>query len=181
MKRVMYVLGMTLVLCCCSTKEEKSPDSVTTEVKSESNVKPLYSFYDFCQENPGCEISGFSGNEDFGRWSNGDTATIELMAVPKAEVTVKLDVDRIICPDEPLRFDVEVNGEKISHFSTNGNSTVFVNVPKENLGADGSIRMMFIFENAAKPGKYNPENHDGRKLGFALRNVTVYGYCLNKD
>ena len=66
MKRVMYVLGMTLALCCCSTKEEKSPDSVTTEVKSESNVKHLYSFYDFCQENPGCEISGFKNRQGVG-------------------------------------------------------------------------------------------------------------------
>ena len=181
MKRFMYVLGMTLALCCCSTKEEKTSVPASTEVESESNVKHLYSYYDFCQEDLGCESSGFSGNEDFGRWSNGDTATIELMAAPKAEVTVKLDVDRVICPDEPLRFNVEVNGERVSHFSTNGNSSVFVNVPKENLGSDGSVRMMFIFENAAKPGKYDPENHDGRKLGFAIKNVTVYGYYLNKD
>lgn len=181
MKRFMYVLGMTLALCCCSTKEEKTSVPASTEVECESNVKHLYSYYDFCQEDLGCEISGFSGNEDFGRWSNGDTATIELMAAPKAEVTVKLDVDRVICPDEPLRFNVEVNGERVSHFSTNGNSSVFVNVPKENLGSDGSVRMMFIFENAAKPGKYDPENHDGRKLGFAIKNVTVYGYYLNKD
>ncbi len=181
MKRVIYVFGMILALCCCSTKEKETPDSASSEVKSESNVNHLYSFYDFCQENPGCEISGFSGNEDFGRWSNGDTATIELMAAPKAEVTVKLDVDRVICPDEPLRFNVEVNGERVSQISTNGHSSVFVNVPKENLGADGSVRMMFIFENAAKPSKYNPENHDGRKLGFAVKNVTVYGYYLNRN
>ncbi len=178
----MYVVGMTLAMCCCSTKEEKAPVSGSTEIKSESesDVNHLYSYYDFRQENPGCEISGFSGNENFGRWSNGDTATIDLMAAPMSEVTVKLDVDRVICPDEPLKFDVEVNGEHLSHISTNGNSSVFVNVPKDNLGADGSIRMMFIFENAAKPSKYNPENHDGRKLGFALSGITLYGYSLKK-
>lgn len=178
MKRVMYVVGMALALCCCSSKEEKSQTSVSTGIEEESNINHLYSFYDLRQENPGCEISGFSENESFGRWSNGDTVTIALMAAPKAEVTIRLDVNRVICPDEPLKFDVEVNGERVSHISTTGNNSVYVNVPKEILGADGSVRMMFIFENAALPGKYNPENQDPRKLGFALSGITVYGYSF---
>ncbi len=181
MKRIMYLLGMALTLCCCSSKEDKAAAPAETETQSDSNVNHLYSYFDFRQENPGCEISGFSGNESFGSWSNGDTATIDFMAAPMAEITVRLDVDRVITPDnEPFVFNVEVNGEKVSHVSTNANSSVFVNVPKENLGADGSVRMMFIFENAAQPSKYNPDNHDGRKLGFALSGVTVYGYSLKK-
>ena len=103
------------------------------------------------------------------------------MAAPMAEITVRLDVDRVITPEsEPFEFDVEVNGARVSHIATNGNNSVYVNVPKENLGADGSARLIFIFKNAAKPGKYNPENPDPRKLGFALSGITVYGYSLKK-
>lgn len=179
MKRIIYMLGMVLTLCCCSQKGDKAP--VADENEAETNVKHLYTYYDFSKEDPGCEISGFSGNESFGRWSNGDTAIVDLMAAPMAEVTVRLDVDRVITPDDiPFVFYVDVNGERLSHISTNGNNSVYVNVPKKNLGADGSCRLVFVFENASTPSKYNPDNHDGRKLGFALSGVTLYGYSLKK-
>ncbi len=177
MKNVIYFLGMVLAMCCCSSKEDKA--SVAASEGATDNVTHLYTYYDFRKENPGCEIEGFSGSDDFGRWSNGDTATVELMAAPMAEITLRLDVDRVITPrDIPFVFDVEVNGAKIAHLSTNALSTVYVNVPKENIGADGSARVKFIFENAAQPSKYNPENTDGRKLGFALSGITLYGYSL---
>lgn len=179
MKRIMYVLGMVLALVGCSSKEEKGSSSVTGDSIGDSKINYLYSSYDFRQDNPGCEISGFSDNESFGRWSNGDTATIDLMAAPMAEITVKMDVDRVITPEDiPFEFEVEVNGEHVSHISTNGHNSVFVNIGKENMGADGSVRMMFIFKNATTPDKYNPENHDGRKLGFGISGLTVYGYSL---
>lgn len=179
MKHIMYVWGMLLAMCCCSSKEDKSP--VAEETKRDSGVNHLFAYYDLRNEDPGCEISGFSGCEGFGRWSNGDTAIVDLMAAPMAEITAKLYIDRVICPDsEPFEFDVEVNGDRLSHYAVNGHSTVYVNVPKENLGADGSARLVFIFKNAAKPGKYNPENHDGRKLGFAVTDITVYGYSQKK-
>lgn len=98
-----------------------------------------------------------------------------------AEITARLDIDRVVTPDDiPFVFNVEVNGERVAHISTSGNNSVYVNVPKENLGADGSARLIVIFENAALPGKYNPENPDPRKLGFALSGITVYGYSLKK-
>ena len=179
MKSVIYALGMALALSCCSTKEENTQSSASSEAKSDTGVNHLYSFFDFCSDDPGCGFSGFSDKESFGRWSCTDTATIELMVAPKAEITVKLDVNRVMCPENvALEMNVEVNGEKVSHYSVFGNSSVYVNVPKENIGADGSARLMFIFETAAQPGKYNPENKDPRKLGFALSGVTVYGYCL---
>ncbi|MBQ0156893.1 MAG: hypothetical protein KBT22_10025 [Bacteroidales bacterium] len=179
MKRFLYIFGMAMTLCCCSSKEDKSPAAEAT--KSDSGVNHLYAYYDLRNEDPGCEVSGFSGCESFGRWSDGDTAIVDLMAAPMAEITAKLCIDRVICPDsEPFEFDVEVNGDRLSHYAVNGHSTVYVNVPKENLGADGSARLVFIFKNAAKPGKYNPENHDGRKLGFAVTNITVYGYSQKK-
>lgn len=179
MKHIMYVLGMVLAMCSCSTKEEKVTSS--EESKVDSGVNHLYQYYDFRQEEPGCEFSGFSGSNAFGRWSSGDTAIVDLMAAPMAEITVKLYIDRVICPDsEPFEFDVEVNGDRLSHYSINGHSSVYVNVPKENLGADGSARLIFIFKNAAKPSKYNPENEDPRKLGFAVTDITVYGYSPKK-
>ena len=178
MKRIMYALGMALALCCCSSKEDKASSD---GFESESKVNHIYSYYDLREENPGCDIYGFCSKEDFGRWSNGDTVIVDLMAAPMAEITVRLDVDRVITPEsEPFEFDVDVNGARVSHIATNGNNSVYVNVPKENLGADGSARLIFIFKNAAKPGKYNPENPDPRKLGFALSGITVYGYSLKK-
>ncbi|MBR5210913.1 MAG: hypothetical protein UH850_11690 [Paludibacteraceae bacterium] len=179
MKRIMYVLGMVFALCCCSSNGDKASSDAIND--NGSNVNYLYSYYDFRQENPGCDIYGFCSKEDFGRWSNGDTVIIDLMAAPMAEITARLDIDRVVTPDNiPFVFNVEVNGERVAHISTTGNNSVYVNVPKENLGADGSARLIVVFENAALPGKYNPENPDPRKLGFALSGITVYGYSLKK-
>lgn len=176
----MYLLGMAMALCCCSTKEENTTSNATGSTNA-SNVDFLYSFYDFCKEDPGCGAYGFSDYESFGRWSNSDTATIELNLGSVSEATVKLNVDRVVCPEsEALEMDVEVNGEHMSHMYTHGNSAIYVNMGKENIGADGSARLRFIFKNAAKPSKYNPENTDPRKLGFAISGVTVYGYGLKK-
>ncbi len=178
-KKFFYALGMVFAMCCCSSNGDNvSYDAINDY---ESNVTHLYSYYDLRQENPGCDIYGFCDKEDFGRWSNGDTVIIDLMAAPMAEITVKLDIDRVVTPaDIPFVFNVDVNGERLSHFSISGYSSVYVNVPKEYLGADGSARLIVVFENAALPGKYNPENPDPRKLGFALSGITVYGYSLKK-
>lgn len=178
MKRIAYILGMVLTLCCCSNNGGNG--SSAKEEFDESGVKHLYSYYDLRQENPGCEIYGFSNNDPFGRWSNGDTSIVDIMTAPMAEFTAKIYVERVICPDEPFEFDVEVNGAHLSHYATNGQDMIYVNVPKENVGADGSVRMMFIYKNAAYPSKYNPDNHDGRKLGCVISDITVYGYSLNK-
>lgn len=175
MKRIMYVFGMVLALCCCSTKENTTASS---ESNNDSKVNYLYSTYDFTQEPVGCDIYGFSGNESFGRWTYGDTAIIDLKTAPLAEFTAKFDISMIGVVGEPLVFDVNVNGNVVSHVSTNGGEPIFVNVSKECVGVDGSARIFFIFKNASVPAKYNPENKDPRKLGLALRGMTVYGYSL---
>lgn len=175
MKRILfYALGMVVAMCCCSTKEDKASSSESKD----SNINYLYSSYDLTQENPGCDLYGFSGNESFGRWTYADTAIIDLKVAPMAEFTAKLDLSMIGVVGEALEFDVNVNGDVISHVSTNGGEPVFVNVSKEKLGMDGSARLFFMFKNATLPSKYNPDNKDPRKLGFALRGITVYGYSL---
>ncbi|MCQ2189855.1 MAG: hypothetical protein MJZ00_08125 [Paludibacteraceae bacterium] len=178
MKSIMYFLGMAFAMCCCSSKQEPVEAAAQSESEKDSNVNHFYSFYDFSKEDPGCEFSGFSGDESFGRWSSGDTSTIDLMTAPMAEFTARLDVHRIGTEGEPIEFDVLVNSEPVSHVSTNGHESVYVNVSKENVGADGSARLMLAFKNAAKPSKYNPESKDPRKLGIALSSVTVYGYSM---
>lgn len=182
MKKLFYaVFGLAALFTSCTSPVNVNEGKVNTPsvyVEGKGNVSNIFSFYDFTQENPGCEINGFCGNEDFGRWTNADTAIIDLNTAPMAEFTVKLNIDRVITPEtEPLVFDVQVNGEKIAHEATNG-GIIYINVPKEKVGADGFARLLFLFENAAKPSKYNPQNTDPRKLGFGLRNVTVYGYSV---
>ena len=63
MKRIMYVLGMVFALCCCSSNGDKASSDAIND--NGSNVNYLYSYYDFRQENPGCDIYGFCSKEDF--------------------------------------------------------------------------------------------------------------------
>lgn len=181
MKRFIYILGMALTMCCCTSKEENTSSSTLVETKSESGVNYLYSHYDFRKEDPGCKFSGFSCCEKFGRWSEGDTSIVNLRVAPMSEITVRMDVDRVISPDTvPFEFNVFVNESRLAHFATGGNISVYMNVPKENVGADGSLNLMLVYENATQPSKINPNLNDDRKLGFGLKGVTIYGYSLKK-
>lgn len=179
-RQIMSIFGIAVLLSCCSTNNTHTLSDHQEDSHSElSESINLYSTYDLSKENPGCELTGFCVNEPFGRWTDGDTATIGLMTAPMAEVTVKLNVDRVITPDnEPFELDIEVNGERLSHISTNSGNSIYVNIQNKYIGADGFVRLMFIFRNAAYPSKYNPGNGDGRKLGFAISGLTVYGYTL---
>lgn len=179
MKHLFYVLGMVLAMCCCSTKGVNTTSN-SSESKNEPDVNYLYKVYDLTTDNLDFDLYGFSGNESFGRWTYGDTAILDLKAAPMSEFTAKLDISMIGVAGEPLEFDINVNGDVISHVSTNGGEPVYVNVPKERVGMDGSARIFFLFKNATYPSKYNPENTDPRKLGFALRGITLYGYSLKQ-
>ena len=73
MKRIMYVLGMVFALCCCSSNGDKASSDAIND--NGSNVNYLYSYYDFRQEDPGCDIYGFCSKEDF-----GNNLTLQLIA-----------------------------------------------------------------------------------------------------
>ena len=100
---------------------------------------------------------------------------ISLLQTHLPKYTARLEILKVILPDEPLEFDVEANGNVLSHVSTNGGVS-FVNVSKEFVAEDGTSSLMLIFKNATQPSKYYPGNQDQRKLGLILKSITVYGY-----
>lgn len=176
-KSLLALFGLTALLSGCTGPVE--PDhsvSARGYVIDKGYVDCKFCYFDFSKEPSGCEVHGFSGAESFGRWSCEDTASIDLPITPQSEFTAKLNIDRVILPNEiPLEFDVLSNGNFVSHVSTNG-GLVFVNVTKENVSDSGTTRLTLIFKNAALPSKYYPECQDNRKLGLALKSITAYGY-----
>lgn len=177
-------MTVALLSSCSSstTVETDNGMNATAFVNGFGNVTSIFSYYDLTQEEIACQIYGFCGSEGFGRWSNGDTVLIDLQTEAKSEFTAKLRVDRVITPDEEaFVFDVIANDEYLTQISLHGGGNVYVNVPKEHVNEDGSVRLTLAFHNAALPGKYNPENKDGRKLGLCLKNITLYGYSVEDD
>ena len=184
-KSILAVWGVAALLCSCSSStsvETESGMKASAFVNGIGNVNSTFSYYDLTKVDAECELYGFCGSEGFGRWSNGDTAIIDLKTEPKSEFTVKMCIDRVITPDdEAFVFDVLANNEPLTQISIHGRGNAYVNVPKSMVGGDGSVRLTLAFKNAALPAKYNPENKDGRKLGMAIKDITLYGYNLEEN
>ncbi|MBQ0156894.1 MAG: hypothetical protein KBT22_10030 [Bacteroidales bacterium] len=182
-KTFFYALGMAAMLCGCGSDSVVVDGNLMTStgfVGGLGNVTTTTSYYDFKEEDPQCTITGFSQIEDFGRWSSEDSCMVVFdKIVPNSELTAKLNVT-MTCPSgEPVKYNVYANGAYIcSGESFAGN--IYVNIPAEKVGDNDNLTLSFKIKNPVRPIDINPKIYDSRLLGFAVADITLYGYSMDE-
>lgn len=185
MKKIFfYALGMAAMLCGCSSgsvEEDENHMTATGLVGGLGNVVMSASYYDFKEENPGCEFSGFSQLENFGRWTSEDSCTIWFdNIVPNSELTVKIGVVMTSPSGEATKYDAYANGSYICSGETYPGS-VYVNIPADKVGDNENLSIGLKIKNPKRPIDINPSIYDSRLLGLAVANITLYGYSLEEE
>lgn len=184
MKKIFgYLLVIVATLSGCSSDPVVVDGNHMTSVGfvgGLGNVTTTTSYYNFKEEDPKCAITGFSQIEDFGRWSNEDSCVIIFdKIVPNSELTAKINVT-MTCPSgEPVKYNAYANGAYVCSGESFAGD-IYVNIPAEKVGDNDNLTLSFKIKNPVRPIDINPNIYDSRLLGFAIANITLYGYSLEE-
>ena len=180
-KNFFYALGMVAMLCGCSSgtvEEEENRMIATGFVGGLGDATTSISYYDFKEEDSGCKISGFSGLEDFGRWSEVDSCNISFdNIVPNSDLTIRINVFLTGPANEPAKYSAYANGKYVGSGETY-HGVIYINVPSEAVGDSENLNLGLKMKNAQRPIDVDPEKKDTRLLGLAISNITIFGYAL---
>lgn len=183
-KNFFCALGMAVLLCSCggnSVVEEGNRMAASGFVGGLGNVTTSMSFYDFTEDEPGCEYTGFSGKEGFGRWTEGEESSMVFEnIVPGSEVTAKIMVSMATPAGEAAKYEAFVNDQYICSGETFP-GPIYVNIPSNVIGDNDVMTLVLKHKNPKRPIDVNPNNYDSRLLGMGIRNVTLIGYALNGE
>lgn len=185
MKKIfLFALGMASLLCGCdsSTVEEQGNKmSATGFVGGLGNVTTTVSYYDFKEEDPGCEISGFSDAEGFGRWTKEETCNILFDNItPNSDLTAKILVTMSIPGgDEPTKYEAYVGNTKVGYGET-WPGVVFVNIPSGVVGDNDKLELTIKILNPKRPIDVNPNRYDSRLLGMGISSITLSGISFEE-
>jgi hypothetical protein len=120
-------------------------------------------------------VSGWSGIEAWGRWSDGKQAVLnmELNEIPDNSLLVTFTTN-IFAPGGKLNFSVLVNDESVGDFMLPaGGQTFSVTVPKDNvIGSNGELKIIFEIKNPVSPANAGLST-DPRILGVGLISFVV--------
>jgi len=123
----------------------------------------------------GIFVSGWSGIEARGRWSDGKQAVMDMKIseIPDNALLVTFTTD-IFAPGGKLNFSVLVNGASVGDFSLPaGGQTFSVTVPKDNvIGSKGELKIIFDIQNPESPAQAGLSK-DPRKLGIRIESFVV--------
>ncbi len=182
-KNFFYALGMAAMLCGCSSssvEESGNRMSATGFVGGLGNATMSVSYYDFKEEDPGCQISGFSGAEGFGRWTNEESSTITFEnIIPNSDLTAKINVTNAVPGGDATKYEVYVNEQKVDEGETYPGD-IYVNVPADAVGDNDNLNLVFKILNPKRPIDVNPEIYDSRLLGMAISGITLYGVAVDE-
>ncbi len=183
-KNFFYALGMAAMLCGCSSgsvEEDGNRMSATGFVGGLGNATASVSYYNFKEEDPGCQISGFSVPENFGRWTNEEYPAITFENItPNSDLTAKISVTNTVPGGDATKYEVYANEQKIGEGETYP-GVIYVNVPAEAVGDNDNLTLMFKMLNPKRPIDVNPEIYDSRLLGMGISNITLYGVSVDEE
>ncbi|MCQ2189856.1 MAG: hypothetical protein MJZ00_08130 [Paludibacteraceae bacterium] len=186
-KNFFYALGMAALLCGCDSgtvEENGNRMAAYGFVSGFGNVTTTFSYYDFTVEEPDCEIYGFSGLEDFGRWTSGDSVSFKFEGVsPNSNLTAKIDFCMIgPSGNTPLKYDAYANDVKIcSNEAYSGTKSTYINIPANVIGDKEDLYLYLYMKNPVRPMDENPNVYDSRPLGLAVTGVSLYGFSVEED
>jgi hypothetical protein len=117
--------------------------------------------------------SGWSINESWGRWSDGQKAILILPVPPGDPRTIEFNLQSFITPSHPRqRVSISVNNNTPQEFVLNqfDNNLINIKVPKID---DGKFEMVleFILLDAISPNKINIHDSDQRNLGIGIKSA----------
>ena len=165
-----YALGMAAMLCGCSSgsvEEDGNRMSATGFVGGLGNATTFVSYYDFREEEPGCQISGFSGAEGFGRWTSEEAPTITFENImPNSDLTA-------------TKYEAYANDQKVDEGETYP-GVFYVNIPAEAVGDNDNLTLVLKILNPKRPIDVNPEIYDSRLLGMGISSITLYGISIEE-
>lgn len=119
--------------------------------------------------------SGWSVQEDWGRWSEGLQSTLIFTTdySPSSDLKIIFS-SRIFAPKENLSFIIVVNENTTYKFSLqNGEQKFSIMVPKEVVKkTNGELRILFIIDNPSSP-KQIGYSEDVRKIGIGLESILI--------
>lgn len=123
-------------------------------------------------------IRGFSYPEDWGSWTDGSPA----IALFRVGESCALHAEFVLDPfvpdkDRAISVAVTVNGLLLDHWSFHGPDSLgprqrLLRIPREIIGDDGAIWLVFNIKNSRSPGQLGLSD-DPRALGVALHEVTL--------
>ena len=184
MKKIfLYALGMAAMLCGCSSgsvEEDGNRMTATGFVGGLGNATTSVSYYDFKEEDPGCQISGFSAAEGFGRWTNEEAPTITFENItPNSDLTAKITVTNAVPGGDATKYEVYANETKVDEGETYP-GVIFVNIPADAVGDNDNLVLVLKILNPKRPIDVNPEIYDSRLLGMGISCITLYGVSVDE-
>lgn len=178
-----YALGMAAMLCGCSSgsvEEDGNRMSATGFVGGLGNATTFVSYYDFREEEPGCQILGFSGAEGFGRWTSEEAPTITFENImPNSDLTAKINVANAVPGGEATKYEAYANDQKVDEGETYP-GVFYVNIPAEAVGDNDNLTLVLKILNPKRPIDVNPEIYDSRLLGMGISSITLYGVSVDE-
>lgn len=186
MKKIFfYVLGLMTMLCSCesSSQIEEDGNKMTASgyVEGFGDATLSVSHYNLRAEDPECEIYGFSGAEDFGRWTNDDTCIVIINdIVSNSDLTAKFKVEMTAPGGEPVKYDAFANGVYVGSGQSLSQS-IYINIPSEVVADNDNLALLLVMSNLKRPIDLNPSVNDTRRLGLAVSGITLYGVSQDEE
>jgi hypothetical protein len=122
---------------------------------------------------------GWSGQESYMRWTEGDTASLRL---PMRQLTKPLELRFVVRAHECVPVTVRVNGKVRGRWSFSPCEEYVervVQLTPEDVRAVsggnpmGTVAVSFDFHGAKSPAEVNPAAVDRRRLGISVQKVTI--------
>jgi len=110
----------------------------------------------------GTLISGWSGIEQWGCWTEGRTAQLEFKLLEKKEILLNLNF-RVF--PSPTYFSIDINGVKINEYTVEGVNEIEIPIKTNYLKEENGVFPVVVQFNIENPAK--PEG-DPRMLGIGL-------------
>jgi hypothetical protein len=118
--------------------------------------------------------NGWSWQEDWGTWSDGAIAVVNIPWPIQTPRNIKLDLKAFVITDKhPTQsVDVLVNGVPYTHLELNkfDNNSLVIPITKEML-TQPFLKVEFKINNPGQPSKLISHNKDQRKLGLGLKSI----------
>jgi hypothetical protein len=118
--------------------------------------------------------NGWSWQEDWGTWSDGAVAAVNIPWPKQTPRTLKIDLKAFVMTDKlPTQsVDILVNSAPYTHLELNefDNNSLVIPITKEML-TQPFLKVEFKINNPGQPSKLISGNKDQRKLGLGLKSI----------
>ena len=132
--------------------------------------------YEFNKDIPGIKISGVSGIESWGRWSDSSKVTMKFKFYMRKNLKLKFDVMPFLAEKRPYqKVTIFVNNKKKTQWIFENGKTLpetVINISHNDIGKDKFVSIVFDIENPISPKELGVVD-DPRKLGIGFKSFEI--------